>query len=363
MAEKMVTVVIVLGGLIFFHELGHYMLARLLRIGVRTFSLGFGPKLWGFRRGRTEYRLSAVPLGGYVQLVGQDPGEDIPAGFGPEHRFDLRPAWQRALVVAAGPGFNFLIAWVIIFGLFLFQGRYELLPVVGQVQAGGPAEAAGFQTGDRIEAIGGQPIATWQDLRDKIATSGGAALEMSIRRGGEPVRLEVTPRVMTRKNIFGEDVSTSMIAVAPSGETVIIPLGVFAAMSASVDKTAEVVRVTGQGIWKLIVGVVPLDSIGGPIMIAQLISQQVDKGVVEVLTLAAFLSVNLGILNLLPIPVLDGGHILFYVLEGVRRRPVNLRWQQITTRFGLALLLCIMALAVYNDMHRTILEITSDAKR
>jgi regulator of sigma E protease len=363
MAEKMVTVVIVLGGLIFFHELGHFLLARVLKIGVRTFSLGFGPKLWGLQRGRTEYRLSAVPLGGYVQLVGQDPGEDIPSGFGPEHRFDLRPAWQRALVVAAGPGFNFLLAWVVIFGLFLVQGRYELLPVVGQVQAGGPAEAAGFQSGDRILEIGGKPIAIWQDLRDEIAASGGAALTMRVERDGSPVQLEVTPRMMTRKNIFGEDVSTAMIAVAPSGETVVIPLGVFAAMGASVDKTAEVVRVTGQGIWKLIVGVVPLDTIGGPIMIAQLISQQVDKGAAEVLTLAAFLSVNLGLLNLLPIPVLDGGHILFYILESVRRRPVTIRWQQITTRFGLALLLCIMALAVYNDMHRTIMEMSSDAKR
>ncbi|MBF0480894.1 MAG: RIP metalloprotease RseP [Desulfovibrionaceae bacterium] len=363
MAEKMVTVVVVLGGLIFIHELGHYLLARLLRIGVRTFSLGFGPKLLGFRRGMTEYRLSAVPLGGYVQLVGQDPGDEIPEGFRSEHRFDLRPAWQRALVVAAGPSFNFLIAWLIIFGLFLFQGRYELSPVVGQVQAGGPAEAAGFLPGDRIESIGGVPTRTWQDLRDAIAASGGSPLAMSIRREGAPVRLEVTPRVMTRKNIFGEDVSTSMIAVAPSGEIVVIPFSAFEAMGASADKTAEVVRVTGQGIWKLIVGVVPLDTIGGPIMIAQLISQQVDKGAADVLSLAAFLSVNLGLLNLLPIPVLDGGHILFYILEGVRRRPVNMRWQQITTRFGLALLLSIMALAVYNDMHRTIMEMTSDAKR
>jgi len=349
MAEKTVTVVIVLGGLIFFHELGHFLLARLFRIGVKTFSLGFGPKLIGFRHGRTEYRLSAVPLGGYVQLVGQDPGEDIPEGFGPEHRFDLRAAWQRA--------------WAIIFGLFLFQGRYELLPVLGQVQAGGPAEAAGLQSGDRVEAIGGKPVATWQELRDEIAGSGGAALELTLRREGKPLRIAVTPKLMMRKNIFGEDVSSSMIGVAPSGESVVISLNVFEAVGASVDKTQEIIRLTGQGIWKLIVGVVPLDTIGGPIMIAQLISQQVEKGSVEVLTLAAFLSVNLGLLNLLPIPVLDGGHILFYALEGLRRRPVSIRWQQITTRFGLALLLCLMALAVYNDMHRTILEMTSDAKR
>jgi regulator of sigma E protease len=363
MAEKSITVVVVLGGLIFFHELGHFWLARLFRIGVKTFSLGFGPKLWGFTRGRTEYRLSAVPLGGYVQLVGQDPGEEIPEGFTARHRFDLRPAWQRALVVAAGPGFNFLIAWAIVFGLFWAQGRYELLPVVGQVFAGGPAEAAGLAPGDRIEALGGVKVSTWQELRDEIASSKGQPLEMSLKRDGKLQKIMITPKVMTRKNIFGEDVSTPMISVSPSGESVVIALGMFEAMSASVDKTFEVVRLTGQGIWKLIVGVVPLDTIGGPIMIAQLISQQVDKGVAEVLTLAAFLSVNLGLLNLLPIPVLDGGHILFYALEGLRRRPVSIRWQQLTTRFGLALLLCLMALAVYNDMHRTITEMSSESKR
>jgi regulator of sigma E protease len=345
-------VALVLGGLIFFHELGHFAVARFFGIGVVTFSLGFGPKLFGFTRGATRYVLSAIPLGGYVQLAAQDPAEEAPEGFAPESFFRLRPAWQRMLVVAAGPGFNFMLAWLIFWGLFFVHGRMEVLPVIGQVQKDSPAEAAGILPGDVVLSIDGKEVRRWEDLAGTVRHSGERPVTLAIERGDGRVSVTLTPEIRVAKNIFGEEERVPLLGIVSAGKTVSVPLEAGSSAREALFRTWEVISMTLTGMLKLLQRAVPLDSLGGPIMIAQLVSQQAAEGLANVLALAAVISINLGILNLLPIPVLDGGHILFFTLETVLRRPVSQRWQQITTRVGLAFLIGLMALALYNDLQR-----------
>lgn len=352
--SSVLSVLLVLGGLIFFHELGHFLVARVFGMGVQTFSLGFGPRLFGWRRGNTDYRLSLVPLGGYVSLVGESDDAELPAGFEQKHSFSLRPAWQRLLVIAAGPVFNLLLAWFIYWGLFWTHGQFQLAPEVGRVQAESPAAVAGLNAGDRILAIDGAHIQWWDDVVNVVGASKGRELVLSVDRNGTAMSLSVTPEVRSRKNIFGEDERTWLIGIQASGRTVSIPLDGGSALRAGLDQTWRMIVITGQGVKKLFERSVPLDSVGGPIMIAQMVSEQSQQGLGSVLALAALISINLGLLNLLPVPVLDGGHIIFLTLEMVLRRPVNARLRDVTTRIGLAFLLALMLLATYNDITRNL---------
>lgn len=352
MIQSILAVILVLGGLIFFHELGHFLAARAFGMGVVTFSLGFGPKIAGFTRGATRYVLSAIPLGGYVQLVAQDPDEAPPENFPPETHFRLRPAWQRMIVVAAGPVFNFVLAWLLFWGLLVAEGRYEMLPVVGQVQKDSPAEVAGIRAGDTVTAIDGRTVANWDELATSIRAGGGRTVTLTVARDGETRTVAVTPTIRTVKNLFGEEEKAPLVGIVATGKTRAVPMGAGSAAGEAVRQTWNVVVVTYTGLLKLIERVVPLDSLGGPIMIAQMVSKQASEGLGNVVALAALISVNLGVLNLLPIPVLDGGHLLFYSLEIVMRRPVSPRMRQLTTRLGLAFLIALMLLATVNDIRR-----------
>lgn len=352
MMQSAVAVILVLGGLIFFHELGHFLAARALGMGVVTFSLGFGPKLLGFTRGATRYVLSLIPLGGYVQLVAQDPDDEAPAEFPPETHFRLRPAWQRMVVVAAGPIFNFVLAWLLFWGLLLVEGRYEMLPVIGQVQQDSPAQLAGLLPGDTVSAINGAPVENWDALALAIRAGGVHPVALTVERDGARREVTVTPAIRTVKNLFGEKEKVPLVGIVASGKTRAVPLGAGSAAGEAVRQTWNVVVITYTGLVKLIERVVPLDSLGGPIMIAQMVSKQASEGWGNVVALAALISVNLGVLNLLPIPVLDGGHLLFYTLEICMRRPVSPRLRQLTTRLGLVFLLALMILATVNDIRR-----------
>ncbi len=345
-------IALVLGMLICFHELGHFLVARAMGVGVPVFSFGFGPVLAKFRTRNTEYRLSAVPLGGFVQLVGEQEGDEPPEGYTEKHMFNKRPAWQRMLVVAAGPVFNFVLALLIYWGLFMAHGQTELLPVIGEVDDNSPAQAAGLQSGDQILSINAQNIEYWRNLAAVIHNSEGETLQLRVERGGQILPMQVTPELRVHKNLFGEDVKTPLIGIRPAQEEVTIPLNLAQAFTAGVQQTWSIISLTFQGIIKLIERVVPLETVGGPIMIAELVHKQTREGLTHVLALTALISVNLGLLNLMPIPVLDGGHILFFGIEAVTRRPVNRRVQEVTTKIGLALLITLMALAVYNDIVR-----------
>ncbi|MFP4167318.1 MAG: RIP metalloprotease RseP [Desulfonatronovibrionaceae bacterium] len=350
---SVVAVILVLGLLIFFHELGHFLAARVLKIGVSTFSLGFGPRIFGFGSGRTDYRVAAVPLGGYVQLVGESVDAELPEGFTEKDSFSLRPVWQRIMVVGAGPAFNFLLAFLIYWGVFLAQGQMHLMPQVGEVDPDLPAHEAGLKSGDVVTAVNGHKIEYWEDLATRIKDSEGSRLVLTVQREGDIRRIKVIPEMIERKNIFGETKEVPQIGVAASGETVYSSLTPAGSLVAAGQQTWRLTVLTVKGIVKLIERVIPLDNIGGPIMIAQVVSQQAEEGLVNLLGITALISINLGLLNLLPIPVLDGGHIVFFAIEGILRRPLDERLQAAATKIGLALLVALMGLAIFNDLWRS----------
>ena len=349
-----IAVLLVLGGLIFFHELGHFAVARAFGIGVSTFSLGFGKKLLKRTWGKTEYCLSLVPLGGYVSLVGEEDDADMPEGFTEAENFARRPPWQRLLVVAAGPVANIVLAWLICWGLAFHYGQTHVLAHIGALEEGGPAQVAGIKPGDTVLAVNGQPVDDWMAMSAAIGASEGAPLRIEVSSAGRSTTYTVTPAEAVRKTIFGEDERTWRIGIRASGQTASTELGFWDAAGAGVTRTWEMLHLTWTGIVKLVQRVVPLDQVGGPIMIAQMVGQQAEAGLAQVLALAAFISINLAVLNLLPIPVLDGGHIVFYTLETIMRRPLNQRVRAVTTQVGLVLLITLMVFATYNDIVRII---------
>lgn len=352
MLTSVLAIVVVLGGLIFFHELGHFVIARAFRMGVSVFSLGFGKRLFGFTRGKTDYRVCVFPLGGYVQLVGESPDSELPEGFTPDESFSRRAPWQRMLVVLAGPVFNFLLAWFIFWGLAFTQGVQELLPVVGQVTNSSAAHEAGIRPGDHILAVNGQDIGQWDDLVHRIEDNTGAPMRLRVLRDNAEFSLTVTPRLQEKRNLFGEVIVLPMLGIAPRGDVASKNLNFF---QAAVEGGRQIATVSGlmlQGIVKLIERVIPWSDMGGVILISEMIHKEAQNGLVNLLALTALISINLGILNLLPIPVLDGGHILFFFLETVTGKPLNPRVQQIALKIGMMLLLMLMIFATINDVLR-----------
>lgn len=354
------SIVIVLGGLIFFHELGHFLMARALGMGVSTFSLGFGPKILKHKFGKTEYALSLIPLGGYVALVGESDASDIPQGFSQQESFAHRPAWQRLLVIAAGPTANILLAFILCWTLAFGWGTPVMQPVIGAVQSESPAMMEGLRPGDRIETIDGQPISSWEAMSNAINESKGKPMSIIVLRPGkdnapdETLDLTITAKESTRKTIFGEEETAWLIGVRAGNAVATEPESFWSAARSGAIQTWNMVSLTWQSFVKLAQRVVPLDQVGGPIMIAQMVGEQAHQGLAGLLALTALISVNLGILNLLPIPVLDGGQILFCILEIIFRRPVPLRAQEYATRVGIVLLLGLMVLATFNDVWRLI---------
>ncbi len=364
--QAALAVVLVLGGLIFFHELGHFSVARLFGIGVRTFSLGFGPRLWAMRRGKTEYRLSLVPLGGYVALVGENSDTESEdtlredarnnVAFTDEELFSKRPAWQRLLVVLAGPLTNLLLAFLIYFGVAAVAGHSFIAPEVGGVEAGSPAEKAGLQKGDVLLRINDQAVEEWGQIGKIVETGGGKAVSVIFeRQDGEGklfIRKEITPKAGTRTTVFGEKKSAWLIGISASGRMDTRKLGLLDAVAESSSQTWRLIALTIESFVKLFQRAVPLDQVGGPILIAQMVGQQAAHGLVSVLSLAAFISINLGILNLLPVPVLDGGTAVFLLLEMALRRPLPEKVRDLAMRVGLGLLLALMVFATWNDIVR-----------
>ncbi|MBF0399411.1 MAG: RIP metalloprotease RseP [Magnetococcales bacterium] len=344
--------IIVLGVLIFVHELGHFLLARFHGVRVQVFSLGFGPRLysWQDKSSGTEYRLSAIPLGGYVKMLGEsdeDPiaSEDLP------HAFYAKKVGPRMMIVFAGPAFNFLFAFVALTGAYL-TGVSELLPVVGSVSAGMPAEAAGVQVGDRITYVGDQPVARWVAFSQMIKASEGRVLTLTVERSGEPLLIKVTPQLKETKNLFGESVHLPLIGVGPGSAVETVAYAPLDAMAKGWEQTWSMTLLTLTSTWKLITQVVSADQIGGPLMIADLAGKAAEQGASNLLFFMALISVNLAILNLLPVPILDGGHLMFFSIEALRGQPVGEAVQQLANRVGMALLLLLMLWALKNDLTR-----------
>ena len=450
MTTSILAFFIVLGVLIFFHELGHFLMARLFGVGVEIFSLGFGPRLVGKTIGITDYRISAVPLGGFVKMVGEEPDADlepsqIPLSFNHKH------VLKRILIVAAGPIFNLLLAVIIFFGFFWISGIEDVTPVIREIKANGPAHKAGLKKNDLLISIDGVQVESWYDIGKALEHNQGSALTMRVQRGDFIIEAEVTPELKVGRDIFGDEVSyfsagisgnpaleAIIGAVSPgsaaakgglrkgdkivaingreiedwnvmreivaaskgqpldikllraetflnvevtpafqkiknavgmteeryligiSSAGIIIPeadkvskrLNLFAAFIESFKRTYFVVEISAKGIVKLITGAISRDNIGGPIAIAQIAGQQVKQGVANLIQFIAFISINLAILNFLPIPVLDGGHLMFFFIEAAIRRPVGIRVREIAQQAGMFVLILLMIFVFYNDLMR-----------
>ena len=437
--------IVLLGILIFVHELGHFLFAKKLGVRVLKFSLGFGPKLIGKKYGDTEYLVSAVPLGGYVKMMGEEPGDELKEEDKP-FAYNYQPVWKRFLIVFSGPVFNLFFAAAIFFVVFL-SGVPVPKPYVGKVMDNSPAAEAGFITGDRITAINGKTVSGWDDIDISINESHGDRLFFRIEREGKIIELPITPEKKTVKNIFGENTEVmdigivpllypevgeviknavaektgikkgdriveiegasiktwddmtaiihgspekplrlkikrgenfleltvtpekktfkypdgtekqiGLIGISPAGNNAIKKYNLLRAASLGIKRTWDMVVLTFVGVVKLIQRIVPAETLGGPIMIFQMAGQQASLGAMNFFLFMAVISINLGVLNLLPIPILDGGHILFLGVEAVRRKPLSEKVMAIAQRIGLAIIITLMAFAFYNDIIRFISE-------
>jgi regulator of sigma E protease len=348
----LLSAIILLGIIIFVHEFGHFLFAKLLGVRVLKFSLGFGPKVLGKKIGDTEYLISAIPLGGYVKMLGETADEELKE----EERqfaYNYQKVWKRFVIVFCGPLFNILFAVIIFFFSFM-NGLPVLLPEIGEIMPDMPAQKAGLMKGDRVKEINGVSVSRWDELTDVIHENPGRALDLGIQRGETLIHVSVTPEKKIVKDIFGEGKAVGLIGIKPSGSTIIIKENIGSALSDSIARTWEISVLTVISIVKLIQRVIPMDTIGGPILIVQMAGEQASKGLLNFFVFMAIININLGVLNLLPIPVLDGGHILFLGIEAVRRKPLSEKVISISQKIGLVVLLTLMAFVIYNDFVRLI---------
>ena len=434
--------IVVLGILIFVHELGHFLVAKRSGVGVLKFSLGFGPKLLGVKRGETEYLLSAFPLGGYVKMIGEDPADASVEAADPARSFSQKSVATRARIILAGPVANLLLPVAIFWGVFATVGQPYFLPIVGAPDPGSPAAQAGLLPGDRVQALNGERIERWTDVEAAVQASAGTPLNFTVVREGRAFDVRLTPRAVVTPDIFGQETQAwdvglhpllstrigqvlpghvaeqaglrsgdlivalngipiveweqlaktihespgkpvrltverdggrfdvlvtprstkqqtasgeeeiGLIGIGPAAESHYQRLNPVTALVAGAKKTAELSVLIVQGFVKLIEAKISPKTIGGPILIGQLAGEVVQRGPVEFLSFTALLSINLAILNLLPIPVLDGGHLLFSLIEWLRGKPVSLRKREIAQQVGMVLLVGLMIFAFYNDITR-----------
>lgn len=353
--NTLISFIVVLGVLIFVHELGHFIFAKLFGVRVLKFSLGFGPKLIGRVVGDTEYVISAFPLGGYVKMFGENPDEQQIDEADRQGSFAHKSVWQRFCIVLAGPVFNLLFALLLFFFLFIAIGVPRAVDTtrIGKVSEGSPAYTAGIKPGDVVVRIDGLDAKKWDDVLEGVKKSEGKPVALVVRRGQEDISLVVVPKEDGVKNVFGEEVERRyMIGIVKDDEISYARVGLIQAFKDACAQTWMYIYLTALGFVKIIQQVVPASEMGGPILIAQIAGEQMKAGWINLLYFMGLLSVNLGILNLLPIPVLDGGHLVFLTVEGIRRKPVNERAQIIAQQIGIALLGALMIFVFYNDIAR-----------
>ena len=351
MSINIFALVVVLGVLIFFHELGHFLVARLFGVGVEKFSLGFGPRLIGKKIGITDYLISAIPLGGYVKMVGEEPDAELAPADIPIS-FTHKNVWKRILIVAAGPFFNIILAVIIFFGIFQISGLFILKPSLGEVQEGTPAYRGGLRKGDIITSIDGVDLSTWDEMAEIITASKGKLLAVSVRRKDTILAVNITPELKIFKNIFNEDVERYVIGITASGDGFSKDLNIFQSLSESIIQTYKITVMTIKGVVKLLQGAISPKTLSGPIMIAQMAGEQAREGAINFIFFIALISINLGILNFLPIPVLDGGHLVFFFIEAVKGSPVSARVRTIAQQAGIFVLISLMIYVFYNDIAR-----------
>jgi regulator of sigma E protease len=340
--------VFVLGWLVFVHELGHFLVARAAGVRVLRFSLGFGPKLLTFRRGHTEYTLSAIPFGGYVKMAGEQRAQLSHQPW----EFLSRSIGTRARIIIAGPLVNYVVAVIGIWAMFMI-GFPELEPVIGRLIEELPAQAAGMQIGDRVLAVDGQPVRTWEEMTARIHAAPGRALALRIERAGALQTLTVTPQAKTITDPFGRPQHVGLIGISPSGAFTSQPVGPVAAVGRAVKLHNEWVAQTFLGLWSMVAGRLSVkESVTGPIGILVITSEAARHGVAPLLYFVSLMSLSLAIFNVFPLPILDGGHLFFLLLEKLRGNPVSVKVQERAAQVSLALLVALVLVICVNDLDR-----------
>ncbi|HXQ82615.1 MAG TPA: RIP metalloprotease RseP [Xanthobacteraceae bacterium] len=354
--------VFVLSLVVFFHELGHFLIARWCGVRILVFSIGFGPELVGFHdRHGTRWKIAAIPLGGYVKFFGDENAGSAPDGAQLEamneaeraQSFFFQPVCKRAAIVVAGPAANFLLAIVIFTTIFMLYGKQTMSARVDAVQPDSAAASAGFQPGDTVVAIDGRAIDNFADMQRVVSESAGAALQITVERNGTRLELKATPALKEVKDNFGNVHRIGILGITRSmapEDLKFQPVAPPQAVLMGLQETWFVVDRTLSYIGGVIVGREAADQLGGPIRIAQISGQVATIGFVALVHLAAVLSVSIGLLNLFPIPLLDGGHLLFYSIEAMRGRPLSERAQEVGFRIGLAIVVMLMIFATFNDI-------------
>jgi len=357
----MISFVIVLGILVFIHELGHFVVAKLSDIKVEKFSLGFGPRLISKKIGETDYILSVLPLGGYVKTLGEEVGEELKEEDKPR-AFNYQPVWKRAAIVFAGPVFNFILAYII-FVAFLGLNLPVAIPdldritdtTIEHVREDSPAMKAGMKAGDLVVSINGETISTWIEMEEKFLKNPGKELLIKIKRGSELIDIRITPEPTKIVDKDGKEQVIGRIGIKgkfpyypiQSSSILMVPVKGFEAVY---DWSILTLKVVG----KLLTGTLSVKQIGGPILIMDTAAKATSAGPFDYFNFIAIISINLAILNLFPIPVLDGGHLMFMFIEALRGKPLSNRAISVATRAGIAILLVLVAVVLYNDILRVV---------
>lgn len=340
---------LILSALIFFHELGHYSAARFFGVYVEVFSIGFGKKLFSFQWIGTQWQISAIPLGGYVKMKGQD-DSDPTAISNDNDSYNTKKPWQRIIILLAGPLANFALAWIFFYAIAL-GGPQALSPVIGKIVQGSPAELSGLQNGDKVLSINGKSITAWDELAESIKNSDGS-VTLTVDRNGTQSFIALSPRISETTNLFKEKIQQRMVGIAPAGVTHRLDLSFSETLVYASKQTYETSFLIFQSVQKLLTGVVPAKEVGGVVSIVQITADATAYGWMSLLFFSALISVNLGVLNLLPIPALDGGHIMFNLYEMIRRKAPSEEVIYRLTIGGWVLLLGLMSLGLYNDITR-----------
>lgn len=343
----------VLGPLVFLHELGHYLVGRWCGIRADVFSIGFGREIigWTDRRG-TRWKVAWLPLGGYVQFAGDADPVSTPHAVGanePSGSFAAAALWKRSLTVAAGPMANFLIAIVILSGFAVAYGKVTTPPVAQSVVAGSPAAIAGILPGDRIVSVDGRSMAVFQDIPMAIMHRPGQVVDLVVDRGGRLQTISLTPRLVGETDRFGNRIDRAIIGIG-GGDATVTPVSVLEAPGVAVGQAWGITRQMGEVIGQLLTGQRSVKDLGGPLKIAKASGEMAVVGISAFIFFVALISINLGFVNLLPLPMLDGGHLLFNAIEAVQRRPVSIEVQQWAFRAGFVALMMLMIVVTFNDL-------------
>ena len=346
---SLVSFIVVLSILVVVHEFGHFIVAKKMGVRVEKFSIGFGPEIFGVTREETRYSVSIIPLGGYVKLSGETGAEGLK---GEKWEYLSRTVGERMRIIFAGPLLNYILAFAI-FSFVFMAGNPTLTSAIGKVMPGYPAESSGLKTGDKILNINGKDVIYWDDVTKIVHTSKNQEMNLVVERLGQKISIVVMPKSQEMDTVFGSRKKISIIGIVPSGDVVFVKYGFFKSIYMGAEKLWSLTYITCRALWASVTGAIPIkESMTGPIGIFYITGQAAKLGIIYLLQLMGVLSASLAIFNLLPVPVLDGGHILFLAIEKIRRKPVSIKIQENITQVGMSLLIILMLFVFYNDFMR-----------